>query len=159
MGFVLQGLNKRPADASGAAFTRENSVVYGISYVDSRSFLNLFFMVPIHPAFQVAFEPLPRVKHAIDNNNNNNNNNKKIMMMMMMVVVMMMMIIIKITISFKGAIRDIDNLLTAPRTVSNTYSPVAWAQLCANLCFSVFRIQWTYIQVSMYLVLLTLHDS
>ena len=42
---------------------------------------------------------------------------------------MMMMIII---IAFKGAIRDFNNLLTEPRTVSNTYAQVALAQTCAN---------------------------
>ena len=38
-----------------------------------------------------------------------------------------------IIIAFKGAIRDFFyNLLTAPRTVSNTYVQVARAQPCAN---------------------------
>ena len=32
----------------------------------------------------------------------------------------------------KGIIRDFDNLLTAPRTVSNMYAQVAKAHLCAN---------------------------
>ena len=42
--------------------------------------------------------------------------------------VMMMMII-----ALKGAIRDVFyHLLTAPRTVSNTYAQVAKAQSCAN---------------------------
>ena len=41
-------------------------------------------------------------------------------------------IIIKIIIAFKGTIRDFYNLLTAPRTVSNTYAQVARAQSCAN---------------------------
>ena len=35
------------------------------------------------------------------------------------------------TIALKGAIRDFYNL-TAPRTVSNSYAEVAWAQSCAN---------------------------
>ena len=38
----------------------------------------------------------------------------------------------KIIIAFKGAIRDFYNLLTAPRTVSNAYAQVAWAQSYAN---------------------------
>ena len=37
-----------------------------------------------------------------------------------------------IIIVFKGAIPDFYNLLTAPRTVSNTYAQVAQAQSCAN---------------------------
>ena len=42
-------------------------------------------------------------------------------------------IIIIIIIAFKGAIRDFFyDLLTAPRTVSNTYAQVARAQSCAN---------------------------
>ena len=46
---------------------------------------------------------------------------------------MKIIIIIIIIIAFKGAIRDFFyNLLTAPRTVSNTYAQVAQAQLCAN---------------------------
>ena len=32
----------------------------------------------------------------------------------------------------KGAIQDFYNLLTAPQTVSNMYTQVARAQLCAN---------------------------
>ena len=46
---------------------------------------------------------------------------------------MMMMMIIIIIIAIKGAIRDFFyNLLTAPRTVSNTNAQVARAQSCAN---------------------------
>ena len=37
-----------------------------------------------------------------------------------------------IIIAVKGTIRDFLNLLTAPRTVSNTYAQVARAQSCAN---------------------------
>ena len=38
-----------------------------------------------------------------------------------------------VVIAFKGAIRDFFyNLLTAPRTVSNTYARVARPQSCAN---------------------------
>ena len=37
-----------------------------------------------------------------------------------------------ITIALKGANRDFYNLLTAPRTVSNTYAQVVRAQSCAN---------------------------
>ena len=43
-------------------------------------------------------------------------------------------IIIIMIIAFKGAIRDFFyNLLTAPRTVSNTYAQLAWAQSCADM--------------------------
>ena len=52
--------------------------------------------------------------------------------MMMMVMMMMMIIITVIVTAFKGAIRDFYNLLTAPRTVSNTYAQVARAQSCAE---------------------------
>ena len=41
-------------------------------------------------------------------------------------------IIIIIIIALKGAVRDFYNLLTVPRTVSNTYVQVARVQLCAN---------------------------
>ena len=42
-------------------------------------------------------------------------------------------IIIIIIIAFKCAIRNfLHNLLTAPRTVSNMYAQVAWAQSCAD---------------------------
>ena len=53
------------------------------------------------------------------------------MMMMMMIIITIIVTII--IIAFKGAIRDFFyNLLTAPRTVSNTYTQVVWAQPCAN---------------------------
>ena len=45
------------------------------------------------------------------------------------IIIIMIMIII---LTFKGAIRYFYNLLTAPRTVSNTYGQVARAQSCAN---------------------------
>ena len=42
-------------------------------------------------------------------------------------------LIIIVIIAFKGAIRDFFyNLLTGPRTVSNTYTQVARAQSCAD---------------------------
>ena len=44
----------------------------------------------------------------------------------------MQLIIIIIIITFKGAVRDFFSLLTAPRTVSNTYAQVAQAQSSAN---------------------------
>ena len=37
-----------------------------------------------------------------------------------------------IIIVLKGAVRDFYNLLTAPRTVSNTYAQVARSKSCAN---------------------------
>ena len=71
------------------------------------------------------------------------------MMMMMMIIVIIIIIIITTTtttttttiiiiiiiiiIAFKGAVQDFFyNLLTAPRTVSNTHAQVAQAQSCAN---------------------------
>ena len=56
-----------------------------------------------------------------DDDNNNNNNSLKMMLKIM--------ITITITLKLKGAIRD---LLTASRTVLNTYAQGATAQLCAN---------------------------
>ena len=46
--------------------------------------------------------------------------------------IIIIIIITIIIIAFKGVIRDFYNLLTAPRTVSNTYAQVARAQSCAN---------------------------
>ena len=45
-------------------------------------------------------------------------------MMMMMMMVMMMMMILVLLIALKGATRHFYNLLTAPRSVSNTYVQV-----------------------------------
>ena len=52
--------------------------------------------------------------------------------MMMLRMIMMMMMIIIIIIALKGTIRDLYNLLTAQRTVSNNYAQVAVTQSCAN---------------------------
>ena len=64
---------------------------------------------------------------------------KMMMMMMMTTTNMMMMTIVKIVIiittviiALKGAIRDFCNLLTAPRTFSNTHAQVVMAKSCAN---------------------------
>ena len=46
------------------------------------------------------------------------------------------------TIAFKGAIRDYF-LLTASRTVSNTYAQVARAESCANQVQHVLRGTWS----------------
>ena len=62
---------------------------------------------------------------------------------LIIIIIIMIMIIITTTtttttttiiiiIALKGASRDFYNLLTAPRTVSNTYAQVAWAQSCSN---------------------------
>ena len=51
--------------------------------------------------------------------------------MMMMIMMMMMMMIIIIIIALKAQF-EIYYLLTAPRTVSNTYAQVAREQSCAN---------------------------
>ena len=46
-----------------------------------------------------------------------------------------------IIITFKGAIRDFfNNLLTAPRTASSTYAPVAQTQSCANYVQNIQRL-------------------
>ena len=62
-----------------------------------------------------------------------------IIIIIIIIIMMMMMIII---IAFKGAIRDFffNNLLTAPRTVSNTYAQVARAQSCANHVLHIERL-------------------
>ena len=52
--------------------------------------------------------------------------------------IVIIIIIIIIIITLKGAIWDYYNLLTVPRTVSNTQAPVATAHSCAN---HVQRIQ------------------
>ena len=72
------------------------------------------------------------------------------MMMMMMIIIVIIIIIMimiiviliitKTIIAFKGAIRDFDNLLTAPRTVSSTYAQVALAQSSANLVQHMERL-------------------
>ena len=85
------------------------------------------------------------------------------MMMIMMIMIMMMMIIIMTTTTtttiiiiiiiikaLKGTIRDFCNLLTAPRTVSNTYAQVARAQPCSNHVQHIERFntsthQYTYL--------------
>ena len=53
----------------------------------------------------------------------------KIIAIVVVVVVVVKFIMI---IGLKGASRDFCHLLTARRTVSNTYPPVARVQLCAN---------------------------
>ena len=52
------------------------------------------------------------------------------MRILIIIVIIMMIVLIKIiVIALKGAIHDFYNLLIAPRTVSNMYTQVAWAQL------------------------------
>ena len=55
-----------------------------------------------------------------------------IMMMMMMMIIIIMIMIMIIIIAMKGEIQDFYILLTAPQTVSNTYTPVAQTQSCTN---------------------------
>ena len=52
---------------------------------------------------------------------------------------------IMIMIALKGAIRDFYNLLTAPRTVSNTYAQVVKAQSCANHVQHIERLPVQYV--------------
>ena len=54
-----------------------------------------------------------------------------------MIIIIIIMIII---IALKGAIRDFYNLLTALRTVSNTYAQVAQVQSCANHVENIERL-------------------
>ena len=82
------------------------------------------------------------------------------MMMMMMMIMMMMIIIIIITtttattttiiIVFKFEI--FYNLLTAPRTVSNTYAQVARAQSCANHVQHIQRLSCATCRVTCHVV-------
>ena len=60
--------------------------------------------------------------------------------------------IIIIIIAFKGAIQDFHNLLTAPRTVSNTYAQVARAQPCANHVQHIERLSRATCRVTCHLV-------
>ena len=53
-------------------------------------------------------------------------------MVTIIIIVVIMIIVIMIIIALKGAIRDFYNLLTATRTVSNTYAQAALAQSYAN---------------------------
>ena len=62
-------------------------------------------------------------------------------------------IIIITIIAFKGAIRDFfNNLLTAPRTVSNTHAQVARAQSCANRVQHIERLSRATCRVTCHLV-------
>ena len=72
------------------------------------------------------------IDNADDDDDDDDDN---IIIIMMMMMIMMMMITTTTTttiIELKGAIRDIYNLRTAPRTVSNTNAQVVRAQLCTN---------------------------
>ena len=56
-----------------------------------------------------------------------------IVIIIIIIIIIIVIIIIIIIIALKGSIRDFFyNLLTAPRTASNTYAEVAWALSCAN---------------------------
>ena len=55
-----------------------------------------------------------------------------ILLAMMVMMMMMMMMMMMLMMTLKGAIRDFHSLLTAPRTVPNTYAQVARKQSCAN---------------------------
>ena len=63
-----------------------------------------------------------------------------IMMMMMMIMIVVITTIMIVIIALKGAIRDFYNLLTAPRTVSNTYAQVARVESCANHLQDIERL-------------------
>ena len=79
------------------------------------------------------------------------------MMMMMIVVVIMVMMMMTMTtmmmttmmimmmmmmITLKGAFRDFYNLLTSPRTVSNTYAEVVSAKSFPNHVQHIERVQY-----------------
>ena len=55
-------------------------------------------------------------------------------------------------IAFKGAIRDFDNLLTAPRTVSNTDAQAARAQSCTNHMQYIERLSRAACRVTCHVV-------
>ena len=76
-----------------------------------------------------------------------------IIMMMMIIIIIVIIIVIIIIIAFKGAIRDFFyNLLTAPRTVSNTYAQVTRAQSCANHVQHVERLSRATCRVTCHVV-------
>ena len=58
----------------------------------------------------------------------------------------------KMIIAFQGAIRDFYNLLSAPRTVSNTYAQVARAQSCANDVQHIEHLSRTTCRVTRHVV-------
>ena len=55
-----------------------------------------------------------------------------IVVVAVVLAVVVVVAVIIIVVALKDAIRDSYNLLTAARTVFNTYAQVAWAQSCAN---------------------------
>ena len=96
------------------------------------------------------------------------------MMMMMIIIMMMMMMLIIITIIIvtviiindddddddddddnhiqRRAVRDIYNLLTAPRTVSNAYARMVRAQSCANHVQHIERLSRATCRVTCHVV-------
>ena len=74
------------------------------------------------------------------------------MIMMMMMMIIVIIIIIIIIVALKGAIRDFYNLLTAPRTVSNTYAQVARAQSFANHVQHIERLSRATCRVTCHVV-------
>ena len=76
-------------------------------------------------------------------------------MIIIVVVVVVVVVVVKVIIitAFKGVIRYFFyNLLTAPRTVSNTYAQVAWAQSCANHVQHIQRISRATCHVTCHVV-------
>ena len=49
---------------------------------------------------------------------------KMMLRLLLLIIMMMMMMMIVVTIALKGVFRDFYTLLTAPRTVPNTYAQV-----------------------------------
>ena len=63
-----------------------------------------------------------------------------------------MMMMMMMTIAFKGTTGNVDNLFTAPRTVSNTYAQMARAQSCAYLVQHIERLSRATCRVTCYVV-------
>ena len=75
-----------------------------------------------------------------------------IIIMIIVIIIIIIITIAIIIIAFKGAIRDFYNLLTAPRTISNTHAQVARAQSCANHVQHIERLSRATCRVTCHLV-------
>ena len=79
------------------------------------------------------------------------------MMIMMMMIVVVVMMMIMMMIALKCAIRDVYNLLTAPLTVSSTYTQGAEEQSCENHVHHIERLSRATIYFSFTLLAETIN--
>ena len=75
-----------------------------------------------------------------------------VVVVVVVVIVIIIIIIVIIIIALKGAVRDFYSLLTAPRTVSNTFAQVARAQSCANHVQHIERLSRATCRVTCHVV-------